>query len=478
MGRDALRMTKPREGSRVAMVMGTIRQRISGRSLTPGAKLPSVRLLAATLKVSTSTIVDAYERLVAEGAINSRPGSGFYVASQATPLSVVSVGPKLERAIDPFWISRQSLEANEVDMRPGCGWLPPAWLPLAGLRRALRTLSRAGDTTLAEYGSPLGLPPLRQLIARRMADRGIEASPDQIMLTESGTQAIDLLCRLLLDPGDVVVIDDPCYFNFQALLRAHRARIVSVPYSRSGPDVELFGKVLAEHRPRLYITNSGIHNPTGATLSPVTAHRVLKLAEQFGLTIIEDDIFSDFEPMPAPRLAAFDGLERVIHIGSFSKTLSAAARCGFVAARPDWIEGLIDLKIATSFGGSPLSAALVYSALSDGGYRKYLEVLRNRLADARRTVGSRLRALGIEPWLEPEAGMFLWCRLPGDLDAAEIAQAALARNVILAPGNAFSLSQSARSLLRFNVSQTMDDRIFDILYEELEAKDRGPKTGR
>lgn len=460
------------------MVMGTIRQRISGRSLTPGAKLPSVRLLAATLKVSTSTIVDAYERLVAEGAINSRPGSGFYVASQATPLSVVSVGPKLERAIDPFWISRQSLEANEVDMRPGCGWLPPAWLPLAGLRRALRTLSRAGDTTLAEYGSPLGLPPLRQLIARRMADRGIEASPDQIMLTESGTQAIDLLCRLLLDPGDVVVIDDPCYFNFQALLRAHRARIVSVPYSRSGPDVELFGKVLAEHRPRLYITNSGIHNPTGATLSPVTAHRVLKLAEQFGLTIIEDDIFSDFEPMPAPRLAAFDGLERVIHIGSFSKTLSAAARCGFVAARPDWIEGLIDLKIATSFGGSPLSAALVYSALSDGGYRKYLEVLRNRLADARRTVGSRLRALGIEPWLEPEAGMFLWCRLPGDLDAAEIAQAALARNVILAPGNAFSLSQSARSLLRFNVSQTMDDRIFDILYEELEAKDRGPKTGR
>lgn len=456
------------------MVMGTIRQRISGRSLTPGAKLPSVRLLAATLKVSTSTIVDAYERLVAEGAINSRPGSGFYVASQATPLSVVSVGPKLERAIDPFWISRQSVEANEVDMRPGCGWLPPAWLPQAGLRRALRTLSRAGDTTLAEYGSPLGLPPLRQLIARRMADRGIEASPDQIMLTESGTQAIDLLCRLLLDPGDVVVIDDPCYFNFQALLRAHRARIVSVPYSRSGPDVELFGKVLAEHRPRLYITNSGIHNPTGATLSPVTAHRVLKLAEQFGLTIIEDDIFSDFEPMPAPRLAAFDGLERVIHIGSFSKTLSAAARCGFVAARPDWIEGLIDLKIATSFGGSPLSAALVYSALSDGGYRKYLEVLRNRLADARRTVGSRLRALGIEPWLEPEAGMFLWCRLPGDLDAAEIAQAALARNVILAPGNAFSLSQSARSLLRFNVSQTMDDRILDMLYEELGA--RGPRA--
>ena len=87
---------------------------------------------------------------------------------------------------------------------------------------------------LADYGSPLGLPPLRQLLARRMAERGIEASPDQIMLTESGTQAIDLLCRFLLEPGDTVLVDDPCYFNFHALLRAHRARIVSVPYTPVG----------------------------------------------------------------------------------------------------------------------------------------------------------------------------------------------------------------------------------------------------
>ena len=86
---------------------------------------------------------------------------------------------------------------------------------------------------------------------------------------------------------------------------------------------------------------------------------MLKLAEQFGLTIIEDDIFADFEHAPAPRLAAFDGLDRVIHIGSFSKTLSASVRCGFIAARPDWIEGLTDLKIATSFGGGRLAAELV-----------------------------------------------------------------------------------------------------------------------
>ncbi|WP_184397320.1 PLP-dependent aminotransferase family protein [Rhizobium sp. BK650] len=473
MVKEAVRMDEQiQAGSRVGMVMATIRQRIAGRSLTPGAKLPSIRSLSGSLKVSASTVVDAYERLVAEGAILSRPGSGFYVASQTAPLSLADIGPKLDRAVDPFWVSRQSLEAQESDLKPGCGWLPPAWLPEEAIRRTLRSLSRADAASLSDYGSPLGLKPLRQLIARRMAERGIEASPDQVMLTESGTQAIDFLCRFLIEPGDTVLVDDPCYFNFHALLRAHRAKVVSVPYTPSGPDIELFAEALTEHRPRLYITNSAIHNPTGATLSPVTAHRLLKLAEQHGLTIIEDDIFADFELTPAPRLAAFDGLDRVIHIGSFSKTLSAAARCGFIAARPEWIEGLIDLKIATSFGGARLNAELVLGVLSDGSYRKHTESLRSRLSKAMFDVTTRLKSLGIRPWLQPQAGMFLWCHLPDGLDAAAVARAALARNVVLAPGNAFSLSQSATGFMRFNVSQTLDSRVFEVLRDALTQAER------
>ncbi|MBB2700368.1 UNVERIFIED_ORG: DNA-binding transcriptional MocR family regulator [Rhizobium esperanzae] len=458
---------EPAGRTRVEMVVATIRQRISGRSLTPGARLPSVRGLAASMKLSTSTVVDAYERLVAEGAILARPGSGFYVVNQAAPFALADAGPKLDRAVDPFWISRQSLEAGESDLKPGCGWLPPAWLPGEAMRRGLRTLSRADAPALADYGQPLGLPPLRQLISRRMAERGIEASPDQIMLAESGTQAIDLLCRFLLEPGDTVLVDDPCYFNFHALLRAHRAKIVGVPYTPSGPDIELFAQVVAQERPRLYITNSAIHNPTGAVLSPVTAHRLLKLADQFDLTIIEDDIFADFEYTPAPRLAAFDGLERVIHIGSFSKTLSASARCGFVVAKPEWIDGLTDLKIATSFGGGRLTAELVLNVLSDGSYRKHMETLRNRLSRAMGEVSARLKGLGITPWLEPPAGMFLWCRLPDGVDAADVARAALERKIVLAPGNAFSLSQSATNFMRFNVSQTLDARVFEVLGDVL-----------
>ena len=447
----------------VNRVMHEIRQRIAGRTLAPGAKLPSIRSFAETMSVSKSTIVEAYDRLAAEGAIQSRRGSGFYVAGHLPPLSLAEIGPRLDHAIDPLWVSRTSLDANEGVAKPGCGWLPSSWMPESGIRRALRAMARADESSLTDYASPLGLKPLRQLLARRMSEHGIEAAPDQIMLTESGTQAIDLLCRFLIEPGDAVIVDDPCYFNFHALLKAHRVKVISVPYTPNGPDLDRFAEVVAEYRPRLYITNSALHNPTGAVLSPVVAHRLLKLAEQHGLTIIEDDIFADFEHEPAPRLAAFDGLDSVVHIGSFSKSLSASVRCGFVAARRDWIEGLVDLRIATSFGGGHLASELVLLMLKDGTYRKHMDGLRTQLARSMGDTIAKLKPLGIIPWVEPRGGMFLWCKLPEGVDAAKIAQRGLAEGIIFAPGNVFSRSQAAHSYMRFNVAQCADPRIFRVL---------------
>ncbi|RWF91903.1 MAG: PLP-dependent aminotransferase family protein, partial [Mesorhizobium sp.] len=322
----------------------------------------------------------------------------------------------------------------------------------------------------------------RQLLARRLSAHGVEASPDQIMLTESGTQAIDLVCRLLLEPGDAVLVDDPCYFNFHALLRAHRAKVVGVAMTPSGPDIDLFAQALAEHKPRLYITNSALHNPTGAVLSSLIAHRLLKLADQSDLAIVEDDIFADFEHTPAPRLAAFDGLGRVVQIGSFSKTLSASVRCGFIAAPRDWMERLIDLKIATTFGGGRLSSELVLTLLKDGSYRKHVEQLRTRLSRAMAETAGRLKAMAVMPWIDQAAGMFLWCRLPDGIDAADVARHALADNVVLAPGNAFSLSHSAGRFMRFNVAQCADERSFRVLESAMAASRRKaasqPGSGR
>jgi DNA-binding transcriptional MocR family regulator len=267
-----------------------------------------------------------------------------------------------------------------------------------------------------------------------------------------------------------VLVDDPCYFNFRALLRAHQVRIIGVPYTPSGPDMMAFEAALTAERPRLYITNSALHNPTGATLSPQTAHRLLSAASAHDLTIIEDDIFADFEPEPSPRLAVLDGLDRVIRIGSFSKTLSASIRCGYIAARSDWIEGLIDLQIATSFGGpSPMATELIAGVLAGGGYRKHMEELRQRLARARRETARRLEPLGIRPWLMPRGGFYLWCRLPDGQDSAALARMAVFENVVLAPGDVFSVAQTASAFLRFNVAQASDPRVFAVLRQAMAA---------
>lgn len=457
-----------RASSLVARVMDSIRTRIEGRSLSTGSKLPSIRAQADAQGVSKSTVVDAYERLVAEGVIEARPGSGFYVCARLPPFNLADTAPRIERDVDPVWVARQSLDGGNNALKPGCGWLPEEWMPDTEIRRALRTLSRKPLAPLTSYGTPQGAPLLRELLSHRISERGIIAHPDQLMLTESGTQAVDLLCRYLLEPGATVLVDDPCYFSFQAMLRAHRANVVSVAYTPQGPDLAELEQRLVEDKPRLYITNAALHNPTGASLTFESAHRVLALAEQHDLTIIEDDVFADFESRPAPRLAALDGLKRVIHTGSFSKTLSASVRVGYIATRPDWLEGLVDLKLATAFESGHFSAELLYTLLSNGAYRKHMDVIKRRLSEASSTTQQALAKLGIRLWLKPQGGMFVWAELPEGMDAATIAKQALHHDVVLAPGNVFSLSQRAAHFMRFNVAQSQHPRIYQVLGDILE----------
>lgn len=458
----------PEKISLVEKVMTIIRDRIAAMSLAPGARLPLIRRLAETMHVSKSTVVEAYDRLVAEGIIQSRRGAGFYVSERARqPFTVAANMPQKDRQIDPFWVMRQSLEADSETYKPGCGWLPDEWLPLEGIRRAMRAMARDENSNLTTYGEPLGFRPLRNHLARKLSEQGIDMSSGDILLTDSGTHAIDLICRFLLQPGDTVLVDDPCYFNFQAVLLSHRVKIIGIPYTHNGPDLEAFAKAAEEQAPKLYISNAGLHNPTGGTMTPAIAHRLLKLAEMHDITLVEDNIFGDFHPSPSPLLAELDGFDRVLHIGSFSKTLSAAARVGYIAGRRDWIDGLTDLKLASTFAGNTVSAQIVHSLLTDGTYRRHIDGLRAKFADAMTMAAKRLKATGLELWTEPQGGMFLWARLPEGMDSGQIAAYALKKGVLLAPGDVFSPSRSATRYLRFNVAQSIEPYIFAVLSDAM-----------
>lgn len=456
--------------TKIDFVIQHVHEQIRNRSLMPGSRLPSVRSLAARLNLSISTIVEAYERLSAQGLIEAKTGSGYFVAGPLAPLSISEIHPKIDRNIDPLWISRQALEATQDVLKPGCGWLPDDWMPHESIRKAVRKISKANAKILTDYSTPLGLPALRELLSRKILSKGIEATPNQILLTDSGTQAIDLICRYFLKPNDVVLVDDPCYFNFHALLKVHQIQIVGVPYTQTGPDLAAFAQAIKNHNPRLYITNSAIHNPTGAVLTASTAYQILKLVEQSNLIVVEDDIFADLELHPAPRLAALDGLSRVIHIGSFSKTLSGSVRTGYLATKSEWIEDLTDIKIATCFGGNQLSAEILYAALTDGNYRKYLEELKIRLSKAMDSTINQLAKIGITTWVKPQAGIFLWCKLADHLDSTRIAKTCLEHGVILAPGNAFSQSQNYQNFIRFNVAQSLNPKVFEVLSQAIQLE--------
>ena len=458
-----------RPASRVESTAAHIRDRVASRALARGARLPSVRELAGKLGVSKSTVVEAYERLAAEGAVVARRGAGFFVAGAAEPRALNPAAPAPEPAIDPSWINRQAMTAAPDFLCPGAGWLPDSWVLDLGVQRALRQAARDDAQRRRQYDEPLGYAPLRRLFSVRLAERAVPVDPDQVIVTDSCSQALDLVCRFLLVADDTVVVDDPCYFNFLSLLKASRANVVAVPMTPSGPDVETLARLFADHRPRLYLTNAGLQNPTAATLSPAVAHRVLRLAEDHDVLILEDDTFGDFEQEPAIRLAGLDGLKRVVQVGSATKAVGAATRCGYVAARADWIEPLVDLKLATSMGNSATGAAMLHRVLTESNYRRHLDGLRRKAADAMGVALGNLRRHGLEPWTEPRAGIFVWARLPDGVAAADVARFSLAKKVLLAPGPAFSASDLGRGYLRFNVARCSEPRIFEVLDEAIGA---------
>ena len=385
-----------RPASRVERTATHIRDRVASRALAHGTRLPSVRELATKLGVSKSTVVEAYDRLAAEGVVSARRGAGFFVAGSARTPIQNGAAPRLEPAIDPSWINRHAMMGMADFVCPGAGWLPDSWVLDLGVQRALRLTARDDAQRRRQYDEPLGYAPLRRLFSVRLAERAVLVDPDQVIVTDSCSQALDIVCRFLLSPGDTVVVDDPCYFNFLSLLKASRVKIVAAPMTPDGPDVETLERLDVEHRPRLYLTNAGLQNPTGATLSPSKAHRVLRLAEDHDVLILEDDTFGDFEQEPVIRLAGLDGLKRVVQVGSATKAVGAATRCGYIAARADWIGPLVDLKLTISMGNSVTGAAMLHRVLTESNYRRHLDGLRRKAADAMGLTLRNLRKHGLE----------------------------------------------------------------------------------
>ena len=431
-------------------IVAGLKREIDERKLLPGARAPSIRKFAETLGVSRFTVVEAYDRLVALGYLQSRPGAGFYAATPAAVSTTRAEDHK--RNQDLVWLIRQLLESDEYTLLLGGPWLPRAWLDEAGIRQALNALARRNGVHHLEYGNPFGYPPLREQLSRMLAALGVAADAGQILLTSGTSQALDLVIRYFLRPGDAVLVDDPGYYNLYGSLRLHGVRMLAVPRNRDGPDLSALDELAGAHRPALYFTQSAMQNPTGASIDQHTAFRLLQIAEKRDFLVVEDDIFSDLQAKPGVRLAALDQLSRVIYVRSFSKTLSGSLRVGFVAASARLVQELADIKMLTSITSSQFAERLVYMMLVDGHYRKYLARLQERLGEARIAVARGFERIGLETFVEPADGMFVWARAPDIDDSLALAHYARQNQILLAPGAVFRPHLERSPWMRFNVA--------------------------
>jgi len=427
---------------------------IQSGNLRPGSKAPSIRQFAHAHGVSVYTVVDAYDRLVALGCFVSRPHSGFFVRKRDVSAPQVPGGTPNETTntnFDSMWYLRRVFENRALRMKPGCGWLPGDWLFEEGLRRSLRSLA-ADNVDLGGYGEPKGFAPLRQLVCDLLAEQEIAVSADQLLLTQGSSQAMDLVARRLVRPGDAVLVDDPGYPNMLFSLRFLGARLIGVPRTPAGYDLAALEALVIEHQPKVFFTQPRLQSPTGSVANLAHLHRVVQLAEQHQFTVVENDIYADLDPEPRPSLASLDQLQRVVYISSFSKTISPNIRVGYMAAPPDMLEDFAQLKMISGLTSSEFSERLAYGALVDGRWRKHLRSLRERLAQAHQRVAQQLDNMGFELFCEPKAGMFLWARHPDIGNATELAYQAAEQDILLGPGHLFTPDLQPSPWLRFNVA--------------------------
>ncbi|CAG4890164.1 aminotransferase-like domain-containing protein [Paraburkholderia saeva] len=434
---------------------------IESQSLRAGALLPSVRQLAQTQGLSTFTVTEAYNRLVSMGLVVARRGSGYRVATLDAPPARRSASDWQPPSLTATWLLSDVYADHSVPIKAGCGWLPNEWVNGPGLQHALRAMSRVPPGRLADYGHPYGFAPLRERVAEQLDRRGLPVDLSNVLLTQGATQALDLIVRTLLRPGDTVLVEDPGYCNLLQILKLAGLNVHGVPRTPAGLDTDALEQLVAVHRPKAMFVNTTLQNPTGTTLGMASAFRLLQIAERQRMWVIEDDVSRELAPAGAPLLAAMEGLHRVLYVSGFSKTVTPGLRCGYVVAERDVLRELARTKMAVGLTSSESIERIVDKVLLEGHHARHVETVNERLKTAHIQIEERVDAAGLELFHRPRAGLFLWAKLPVEPErAAEIATAALRDGIWLAPGSYFRPDDAPTAWFRFNVPYSNDDALW------------------
>lgn len=449
----------------VAQLASQLSTLIKNGDIPAGERIPSIRHMARLCKVSPLTVANAYTRLVEAGVLVAHARGGYF-AARTTPPPRPDPGEG-----DPLWLLQHAYETTAPTIKAGCGWLSEQYHYSLSVRRALERLARSDLLpTFLDYGNPAGLPTLRLAIRQLLARRNIACPENGIVLTHGASQGLELALRACTRPGDTVLVDDPGYCNLYPLLHMLGLRVRGVPRTKEGVDITALEQILAHERAAVMVTTSVLHNPTGvcATASNITA--LYALACRFNLNIIEDNIFLDLAPQTQPCLARMDTEERIVHVGSFSKTITPGLRVGYVRCAPALARQIMEYKMAMGLTSSSLNEALVCSILQGGFYQSHLADLREGLFKAQKTTCTALIKAGLTLYAQPSGGMFVWARFPGEKQARAIMRRAAQADILLAPGSLFRPDGQDTPWFRFNVTQCDSPALLSFLRTEARSR--------
>ncbi|MBV6391039.1 MAG: LL-diaminopimelate aminotransferase [Anaerolineales bacterium] len=448
-----------------------IRGSILSGSLPADTRLPASRQLARDLGVNRATVENAYSSLEAGGLVFSRMGSGTYVL----PVFSLSEFPKRDmNSSMPLWQTalQQNMDnsMDEGDEAPDPGLISFAsgisdarQFPVEEFRKVLQNVMRRDRIDALEYGERRGYAPLRKGIAQILASQGLQAHPENILITAGSQQAIFLASQILLKPGDVVLVEDPTYSAAIDLFRALGFQIVGIPVDGQGMQVERLETILQLHHPKLIYTMPNFHNPTGTCLSSPRRRQLIVLAERYNVPILEDDFVGDlrYEGHAQPSLKSLDSGGQVIYVGTFSKMLMPGLRVGFIVADGPVYDSLLNFKRLSDLATSTLIQRALESYMTVGRYQTYLHRSRQVFRQRRDAMVNAIRRHFPKggSFEIPKGGLFIWLKLPNRLSSNDLLGIACKEGAAFSPGSSFFIDgKSGDDWMRLNfASQPVED---------------------
>ncbi|MGX5219088.1 MULTISPECIES: aminotransferase-like domain-containing protein [Pseudomonas] len=424
----------------------------------PGERVPSVRKMSTQLSVSHATVLQAYANLEDQGLIRARPQSGYYV--HQTP-ALTAPTPDVAKVERPSLVTRSSIINQVLDESRREGVFPLGaavphidYLPARALHQQLAKVTRFQSARAFNYMFSPGYEPLRRQVAIRMRDAGVVVDPSEVVITHGCVDALQMSLRVLTKPGDLIAAESPTYYGLLQLADLLGLKVIEIPSDpTTGMSLEALQLAASQWPIKALVLTPRLSNPLGGTIPEDRQKQLLRLAENFDIQIIEDDIYGElmFEQGPTKALKSNDREGRVVYCSSFSKTLSPGVRIGWIIAGK-YQDEIQRLQTFSTHSACSVTQMTVAAYLENGGYDRHLRYIRQ---EYRKNLSAF--QLAVQQYFpegtqmtRPKGGFILWVSLPARVNTKDLHTRALQQGISIAPGLIFSNTEQFNHCVRIN----------------------------